>query len=51
MTFLKQCVLGLLLVFGLSIAACSGAGCKTDEPPIYPDPGKPAAEPHRGIQE
>ena len=51
MTFLRLCALALILVFGLSLAACSGVGCRTDTPTIYPDHGKPVGEPHKGIQE
>jgi hypothetical protein len=51
MTFLRQCALGLILVLGLSLAACSGVGCKSHKPPVYPDPGKSVGEPHKGVQE
>jgi hypothetical protein len=51
MTFLRLCALGLILVSGLSIAACSGVGCKSNKPPVYLDPGKPVGEPHKGVQE
>jgi hypothetical protein len=51
MTFLRRCALALTLVFGLSLAACTGVGCKTDKPPVYPDPVKPVGESHKGAQE
>ncbi len=51
MTFLRLCALGLILVLGLSLAACSGVGCKTDKLPVYPDHGKPVGEPQKGAQE
>jgi len=51
MTFLKLCALGLVLAFGLSLAACSGRGCRSDTLPVYPDTGKPTGEPPEGIQE
>jgi hypothetical protein len=51
MTFLRLCALGLILVLGLSLAACSGVGCKSEKPPVYPGPGNPVGELHKGLQE
>ena len=51
MTFLKLRALGLILLLGLSLAACSGMGCKSDSLPVYPDQGKPAGETQKSVQE
>lgn len=51
MTFLRLCAVSLILLSVLSLAACSGMGCKSDNLPVYPDLGKPAGEPHKSAQE
>ena len=51
MTFQRICALGLVLVFWLSLAACSGMACKSGNVPVYPDLGNPVGEPHEGVQE
>lgn len=49
MTYPRLWAVGLILIFGLSIAACSTA-CKSDKIPVYPDSGKSTEEPDKDVQ-
>jgi len=49
MTYPRLWAVGLILIFGLSIAGCSRA-CKSDKIPVYPDSGKSTEEPDKDVQ-
>lgn len=51
MAFLRLCCLGLAIVAGLTLAACSSMRCKTDRPPVYSTAEKPAQEPAQDVRE
>jgi hypothetical protein len=47
MAFLRLCTFGLVIVVGVTFAACSSMQCKSDSPPVYSTAGKPDQGPHQ----